>query len=90
MVLIKIKKDSKNGKKGGEGEGNEIKLVPVGFVPLHCFCIMLPIPLLCLSPVVQSLMIKHRVMLPLYRLFYLQYLLCFFALSQKMIYTTVL
>lgn len=47
-------------------------------------------PLLCLSPVIQSLMIKHRVMLPLYRLFYLQYLLCFFALSQKMIYTTAL
>lgn len=44
MVLIKIGKDSKNGKKGRQGEGNEIKHVPVGFVPLHCFCISLPFP----------------------------------------------
>lgn len=45
-MLIKIEEDSENGKKqkGEGGEGSEIKLVPVGFVPLHCFYISLPIP----------------------------------------------
>lgn len=34
----------KKRKRGRDGEGNEIKRVPVGFVPLDCFFIPVPIP----------------------------------------------